>query len=181
MYILNLVKKLFGILSAVLAYLFLAPFAFAQTPTPVIQQLIGCPLPPFDIVCFRVDSVPGIISAAITFFFVIAVIIAIFFLLFGAVKWISSGGDKAAMEGARGMITASIVGLVVIFFVFLIYTVVLRFFGLTIENITNIPKIPPPGCTVKGDACPTLRGVEVEALCCNKSCGGVAPAPRLCN
>ena len=129
-------KKILAITSAALAYLSLAPSVFAQ-------GLIGCPGAPFNVLCFDVTSVPGIISAAITFIFVIAVIIALFFLLFGAVKWIFSGGDKAGIESARGTIVAAIVGLIIVFLVFLIFTVVLRFFGLSIGSITNIPQIPP--------------------------------------
>ena len=130
-------KKLIAVTSATLAYLSLVRFAFAQAPAP----LIGCPGAPFDILCFNTDSVPGIIAAAITFIFVIAVIIALFFLLFGALKWIFSGGDKAGIESARGTIVAAIVGLIIIFLVFLIFTIVLRFFGLSLASITNIPKI----------------------------------------
>ena len=106
-------------------------------------MIIGCPSAPFDILCFDETSVPGIIGAAITFIFVIAVIIALFYLLLGAVKWIFSGGDKAAVEGARHTITAAIVGLVIVFLVFLVFTILLRFFGLGIADITNIPTINP--------------------------------------
>ena len=128
-------KKFLAPTIALLSYLTLASSASAQ--------LIGCPSAPFDILCFNADSVPGIIGAAITFIFVIAVIISLFYLLLGAVKWIFSGGDKAAVEGARGTITAAIVGLVIVFLVFLVFTILLRFFGLTRESITNIPSIVP--------------------------------------
>ncbi len=133
-YMLILVKKLLAPTIALLSYLVLASSASAQ-------GLIGCPAAPFDVLCFNENSVPGIIGAAITFIFVIAVIIALFYLLLGAVKWIFSGGDKAAVEGARGTITAAIVGLVIVFLVFLVFTILLRFFGLGIGDITNIPKI----------------------------------------
>jgi len=134
MCIIFLMKKLLSPTIAFLSYLILASSASAQS-------LIGCPQAPFDVLCFNENSVPGIIGAAIAFIFVIAVIIALFYLLLGAVKWIFSGGDKAAVEAARGTITAAIVGLVIIFLVFLVFTIVLRFFGLAFENITNIPQI----------------------------------------
>lgn len=134
---LNSMKRFLAPVVAFLSYLMLAPSVFAQ------NQLIGCPQPPFNILCFDQDDIPNIIGAAITFIFVIAVIIAIFFLLLGAVKWIYSGGDKAAIEGARGTITAAVVGLVILFLVFLIFTLLLEFFGFGIENITNIPAITP--------------------------------------
>lgn len=130
-------KKFLAPTIAFLSYLMLASSASAVST----GGLIGCPQPPFDVLCFDETSIPGILGAAITFIFVIAVIIALFYLLLGAIKWIFSGGDKAAVEGARGTITAAIVGLVIIFLVFLIFTIVLRFFGLSIGAITNIPKI----------------------------------------
>ena len=136
MYMLILMRKFLAPTIAFLSYLMLAPSAFAA-------QLIGCPQKPFNILCFNNDDVPNIIGAAITFIFVIAVIIAIFFLLLGAVKWIYSGGDKAAIESARGTITAAVVGLVILFLVFLIFTVLLRFFGLSFNEINNIPAITP--------------------------------------
>jgi len=127
-------KRLLAPTIAILSYLLLASSASAQ-------GLIGCPTAPFNILCFNETSVPGVIGAAITFIFVIAVIIALFYLLLGAVKWIFSGGDKAAVEAARGTITAAIVGLVIVFLVFLVFTILLRFFGLGLGDITNIPTI----------------------------------------
>ena len=128
-------KKLLGASIALLVLLFFAPSAFAQ-------QLINCATidPPFNILCFTTSQIPTIIGSAIAFIFAIAVIIAIFFLLLGAVKWIYSGGDKAAVEGARGTITAAVIGLVILFLVFLVFTVVLTFFGIDFTGIV-LPSI----------------------------------------
>jgi hypothetical protein len=135
---LSLMKRFLASTIALLASLSLAPSAFAQ-------QLINCATidPPFNILCFTENDIPTIIGAAIAFIFAIAVIIAIFFLLLGALKWIYSGGDKAAVEGARNTITAAVIGLVVLFFVFLVFTFILGFFGLGFDTITNIPAITP--------------------------------------
>lgn len=129
-------KKLLAPTVALLSYLVLASSAYAQ-------GLIGCPKPPFDILCFNETSVPGIIGAAITFIFVIGVITALFFLLTGGVlRLLLGGGDKISAESARNNIIAAIVGLIILFLVFLIFTVLLRFFGLSLNQITNIPHIP---------------------------------------
>jgi hypothetical protein len=130
------VKKSFALISAVLTYLSFAPSAFAQ--------IINCAniQEPFKKLCKSTTTdIPGIIGAAITFIFVIAVVIALFFLAWGAVRWILSGGDKAAVEAARGQIVASVVGLVILFFAFLVFNIVLFFFDVDIGNL-NIPKIP---------------------------------------
>ena len=128
-------KKFLAPIIASLSYLMLAPSAFAA--------LIDCTKidPPFNAICsMGTTSISTFIGAAISFIFVIAVIIAIFFLLFGAVKWIYSGGDKAAVEGARNTITAAVIGLIILFLVFLIFTVVLKFFGIDIVSI-ELPSI----------------------------------------
>ena len=132
-------RKLLGPSIAFLAFLSLAPSVFGQA-------LIDCDKldKPFIAICkLSTTDAPRLIAAAITFIFVIAVVIAIFFLLFGALKWIYSGGDKAAVEGARNTITAAVIGLVVLFLVFVIFTVVLRFFGIAITDIVLPSAIKP--------------------------------------
>jgi len=54
-----------------------------------------------------------IISRAITFILVVAAIIFFFMLVIGGIRYITSGGDKAATESARGQITAALIGLVI--------------------------------------------------------------------
>lgn len=134
--ILNLMKGFLVFIVAFLSFL-------ANSNSAYAQELIACPQPPFDFLCFNEASVPGVIGAAITFIFVITIIIAVFYLLFGAVKWIFSGGDKSAVEGARSTIVAALVGLLIVFLVFLVFAVLLRFFGVAIGDITNIPGIQP--------------------------------------
>jgi len=122
------------------------PSVFAQTPTPVpapAGAVINCDKidEPFRKLCkLSTTDVPKLIGSAISFIFVIAVVVAIFFLLYGALKWIYSGGDKAAIESARGTITAAVIGLVILFLGFLIFTVVLGFFGINILSV-NFPSI----------------------------------------
>lgn len=126
----------------VFTLLFLVPSAFAAAAAP----LIDCDKldVPFVALCkMSTTSVPDLIGAALTFIFVIAVVVAIFFLLLGALKWIYSGGDKAAVEGARNTITAAVIGLVILFLVFLVFTVVLGFFGVKIEEIV-LPSVIKP-------------------------------------
>jgi len=129
----NLMKKLLGPIAATIAFLSLVPSAFAQIAT--------CPLAPFAVLCFQQGSLPGIIAAVITFIFIVAVVIALFYLLFGAVRWIFSGGDKAAIDSARGTIVAAIVGLIILFLTFLLINVLLAFFNVNIGGIT-VPTIP---------------------------------------
>lgn len=75
--------------------------------------------------------IPSIIGVA----FVIGVIIFVFMLIAGAIQWIASGGDKTALEGARGKITNAIVGIVILFSVFALIKIIESFFGINILTI----------------------------------------------
>ncbi len=80
---------------------------------------------------------PSLIGLA----FVVGVIVFLFMLLLGAITWIGSGGDKAAVEGARGRITHALIGIVVLFSVFAIIKLIEGFFGINILSIDIGPLI----------------------------------------
>jgi hypothetical protein len=71
----------------------------------------------------------------ITLTLIIGAIIFFFVLMFGAISWITSGGDKAQIETARGRITAALVGLAILFSIFAIIKVVETFFGTQILTL----------------------------------------------
>lgn len=96
-------------------------------------------------------SVPGDIKIAnipqflVSLLFVVGVVIAIAFLIYGGIKWVLSGGDKSAVESARNHIVAAIVGLIIIAAAFFIINVVFTLLTgrpfdlghLCIPNLTN--------------------------------------------
>lgn len=67
--------------------------------------------------------------------FIIAVIIFVFVLLWGGISWMTAGGDKQKIEDARGKVTSGIIGLFVVFFVFVIISVVEILFGIKIMQL----------------------------------------------
>ncbi len=71
---------------------------------------------------------------------VIAAVISLFFLIFGGIKWILSGGDKAKVGEARGTIVAALVGLIITFLAYFILNIVLGLFGLSVSNL-SLPKL----------------------------------------
>lgn len=81
-----------------------------------------------------------IVGQVIQLLIVIAIVIAVFFLVWGGIKWILSGGDKAKVESARNTIIGAIVGLILVFLAFFIISVVANLFGINITNI-QLPKI----------------------------------------
>ena len=106
--------------------------------------------PSFAQVNIRPDIVPAVnignvVRAVINILFVVAAVIAIIFLIWGGIKWTLSGGDKAALESARGHIIAAIVGLILVFLSFFILTFVFNFFGIPLTTQFNIPNVNSPG------------------------------------
>jgi len=63
---------------------------------------------------FEIPTFGELLSAMIKFFFVVAGLAALFYLLWGALSWITSGGDAEAVGAARGKIVAALVGVVLI-------------------------------------------------------------------
>lgn len=91
----------------------------------------------YDGILFFQKLIPALIGLVL----VVGVIIFFFMLLIGAITWISSGGDKAAIEGARGRITQALIGIVVLFSVFAIIKLIEGFFGINILSIDIGPLI----------------------------------------
>jgi len=66
---------------------------------------------------------------------IIGSIIFVFVMIMGAVQWISSGGDKQALEGAKSKISNAFVGLVIMLAIFAIIKVLENFFGIHILTL----------------------------------------------
>ena len=66
---------------------------------------------------------------------IIGVVIFTFVLVLGAISWISSGGDKAQVESARGKVTTAIIGLVLLFSAWAIINLIELFFGINILTL----------------------------------------------
>ena len=73
------------------------------------------------------EFIPNLIGLG----FVLGALIFFFVMIIGAIQWISSGGDKAAIEAARGKITNAIVGIVILFALFVVLKIIGDFFGIT--------------------------------------------------
>lgn len=91
-------------------------------------------------------GINDIIRFVLTLLVVVGVLASLIFLIYGGIKWITSGGDKGAVETARGQIVAAIVGLIVIIMSFAILSFVLQLLGISQSDIFNIkvPKLVNP-------------------------------------
>mgnify|MGYP001566401285 CR=1 FL=1 len=63
---------------------------------------------------FSIPTIGGLLTFVVKAFFVVAGVMALVYLLLGALAWITSGGDKAGVEKARDKIQAAIVGILMI-------------------------------------------------------------------
>lgn len=68
----------------------------------------------------------GLIIGAVIFFFI---------LVIGAIQWISSGGDKNALEEAKHKITNALIGIVILFSVYAVLKLIENFFGISILTL----------------------------------------------
>lgn len=86
---------------------------------------------------------PGVvISNALTIVYIAAALVVLFFLVLGAFRWITSGGDKDAIGKARGTIINALVGLAILALSFLIVAVVGSILNINILNQDfNIPNL----------------------------------------
>jgi hypothetical protein len=77
----------------------------------------------------------NIFQLAIELLLITAVVLSLFFLVWGGIKWTMSGGDKNGIESARGTITYAIIGLAVSLAAFLIINVIGSLFGIDFLKI----------------------------------------------
>lgn len=73
-----------------------------------------------------------VIPRLVGFIFVAGSTIFFFMLLWGAVSWILSGGDKAHIEAAKGRLTNAVVGMILLVGSFAIIKFIEIFFGINI-------------------------------------------------
>jgi uncharacterized protein YacL len=128
----NNMKKLIATATGILSPLALALPAYA---------IDICPENEFDALCGQTATdFTGVISAIIQILFIIAVIVALFFLVWGGIKWIMSSGDKGKVESARNTIIGGIIGLIFVFLAYFILQLVAGLFGIDITNL-ELPEL----------------------------------------
>lgn len=64
---------------------------------------------------FKIPDFSQVLTFLIRTFFIVAGLIAILYLLLGALAWITSGGNKENVDKARDKIQAALVGMILIF------------------------------------------------------------------
>jgi len=83
-----------------------------------------------------------VIGVGLTLLLIAAVILSLFYLIWGGIDWVMSEGDKQKLQSARQKIVFSIVGLTVAFLSFFIINLIFNFF-LGGGGSTGTPFCPP--------------------------------------
>ena len=143
--IIIVMKKLTALFLSGASYLSLAVPAFAATNAIDVNPCTTGGGGGFNVLCNIAEGGIGtLIQSVITILFIVAVVLALGFLIYGGIKWVVSGGDKAKVEAARGTIVAALVGLVLVFLAYFVLNLVGNFFGLDLFNgILTIPTLSP--------------------------------------
>lgn len=123
-------KKLIAASAGILAPLALAAQAFAQNTFQI------CPTAFSSLCSMTANDFGSYVSVIVQILLTLAVIIAVIYLIYGGIKWILSGGDKAKVEAARNTIIGGIIGLVLVFLAYFIISVVANLFGVNIANLS---------------------------------------------
>lgn len=111
--------KVFASLTSVSAYLLVAASALAQNQ--------GLKAPGGSLAAdTKVEAIPQYI---VNLLFLIAAFLAVAYLMYGGIKWITSRGDKIQVEAARKHIVAAVIGLVIVAGAFFALNVVFRLLG----------------------------------------------------
>lgn len=82
-------------------------------------------------ISFFQQLLPSLIGIA----FVVGSIIFFFMIVISGIQWITSGGDKNAVEAARGRLTQALIGIVILFSAFAIVKLIEGFFGISILTL----------------------------------------------
>ena len=92
-----------------------------------------------------IDNIVNVLRGVIQFILVVAFVLAFIFLIIGGIRWIVAGGDEKGVAGARGMITAALIGLVIVLVAYAIIRLVEIFFAVNIiTGGVNIPTYNSP-------------------------------------
>jgi len=70
--------------------------------------------------------------------FILVIILALFFLIWGGIKWVTSSGDKTKVQAARNTMVYAIIGLVIVFLSYFVINVITTFFN--VPAVTTLPE-----------------------------------------
>jgi succinate dehydrogenase/fumarate reductase cytochrome b subunit len=85
-------------------------------------------------------TISSIVSGLIRLTLVIVSLVFFAILVLGGIRWITSRGDKQAVEDARNQITHALIGLAIVFVAWALVRLIGNLFGVDILNL-DIPTL----------------------------------------
>lgn len=93
----------------------------------------------------QTNNIVLVVRSIIRFILLIAFVLAFIMLLIGGIRWITAGGDEKGVAAARNMITAALIGLVIVLIAYALIRLVEIFFNVNIITGTIcIPTVNNP-------------------------------------
>lgn len=87
--------------------------------------------PPAGVPTGGISSLNNLISLVTNLLFIAAIVISLFYLIWGGFDWIFSGGDKQKLANARNKVIYAVVGLIIVFLAIFIVNLLYTFFKIT--------------------------------------------------
>lgn len=89
-----------------------------------------------------IGCIKDYVQKSIAFIFPLVGVVALIFLAFGGIRFILSGGEPKALESAKKTITYALLGLAVIFSIFLIFGILATMTGIDLLKIFEVVYVP---------------------------------------
>lgn len=131
-------QKITKIISAGIIYIvlfFQTGAAYAKSLCPKGFESL-CKLDPEE----NPDGISKTVSGFISVIIILAIVLSLIYLVFGGIKWITSGGDKQKIDAARQHLTAAVIGLIISLLAYFFVGILLGLFGLSTDDL-KIPKL----------------------------------------
>lgn len=77
----------------------------------------------------------SLFSTLVTVLLIAGGVIFVFMLILGGIQWIMAGGDSKAVEAASGRLRTALIGIILLFSVYAIVSLVESVFGVSILSI----------------------------------------------
>jgi len=121
---------------------------------------------------FSITSVAQFFPEVWSILLIIAVVIALFILIIGAIQWIMAGDDNEKLASARGKIMGAIIGLIIVLLAWVISGILMGAFHF--PTVFQIPGSggPGPGPEPAECTCENPNKCDINNGC-NKACCAV--------
>lgn len=129
--------KKFAPIVVAAGYLLLAGVVAAESANPGSIQISTVGLPGYK-------DISTFINAALRLAFIVALLGVLVMLVWGAVSWVISGGEKEAVGEARKRIINALIGLAVLAVAFAIASLAGQFVGVDLLGKLDIPSPTSP-------------------------------------